>query len=109
MENELKNKYEDVVKAIENAEAEINSMVRQKQTLNSSFKELIIAQSKLESAEKLILEILNRIDKYKIMKKDINIQLQIAKQNRFQRKQYDLDKMYERKDTKCQSAGQMMR
>lgn len=107
MEENLKNKYEDVVKGIENAEAEINSMVRQKQTLNSSFKELIIAQTKLESAEKLILEILNGIEKYKIIEKDVNNQLQVTKQKRFQRKQYDLDKIYERKDKKCQVVGQM--
>lgn len=97
MESELKNKYEDVVKAIENAEAEINCMVRQKQTFNSFFKELIISQSKLERAEKLMLNILNNIEKYKIIEKDINNQLQIARQNSFQRKQYDLDKVYERK------------
>lgn len=110
MKEKLKNRYQDIIKAIEESEAEINSMVRQKQTLNSTFEELIIAQSKLKSAEKLVLNILNYIEKYEILEGDIDKQIQISRQNKFQRKQNVLDKMYgKERNKKWQEIGQKMK
>ena len=96
MEEELKKQYETVIKSIENAEAEIECIIRQKQMSSLNFTELIKSQSKLKNAEKLIRNILDGIEKYKIIKADINQQIQIANQSKYQKKQYELDKKYRR-------------
>lgn len=97
IEENLKKQYISVVKSIENAEAEIECMTRQKAKENSTFSEVIRAEAKLKNAEKLIKNILDSIEKYKIFENDINQQIQISNQNFFQKKQYELDKRY-RKD-----------
>ena len=61
MEEELKKQYETVIKSIENAEAEIECIIRQKQMSSLNFTELIKSQSKLKNAEKLIRNILDGI------------------------------------------------
>ena len=94
MEEELKKQYETVIKSIENAEAEIECITRQKEISSISFSELVKSQSKLSNAVKLIRNILDGIEKYKIIRSDIKQQIQIANQNKCQKKQYELDKKY---------------
>lgn len=97
LEETLRKEYIAIIKAIENAEAEIECMTRQKERENSKFPEVIRAEAKLRNAGKLIKSILDNIEKYKIFKDDINQQLQISNQKFFQKKQHELDKRY-RKD-----------
>ena len=85
MEEELRKKYHAIIKAIDNSEAEIESMVRQKQMDTIDFSELIKAQSKLTNAEKLIKNILNYIEKYHILEIDIGKEIEICKQNNYQK------------------------
>lgn len=94
MEEELRKKYNSIIKAIDNSEAEIESMVRQKQMDTIDFSELIKAQSKLNNAEKLIRNILNNIEKYHILEIDIAKEIEVCKQNNYQKKQYEINKKY---------------
>lgn len=94
MEEELSKKYESIINAIDNAEAEIESMVRQKQTETIDFSEMIKAQAKLNNAEKLIRNILDNFKKYEILNKKINLSIEVCRQCNFQKKQTQLNKKY---------------
>ena len=94
MLEDLKAQYYSIIKANENAEAEIECLVRQKLNTSQDFINLIKAQSKLNNAEKLLRNILENIEKYQILADEINQQKQIANQNRHRKIQYELDKKY---------------
>ena len=94
MLEDLKTQYYSIIKANENAEAEIECLVRQKLNTSQDFINLIKAQSKLSNAEKLLKNILENIEKYQILADEINQQKQIANQNKYQKIQYELDKKY---------------
>ena len=94
MEESLRNEYYSIIKANENVEAEIECLVRQKLNNSQDFINLIEAQSKLNNAEKLLHNILQNLEKYNVLKDEINKQKQIASQNKYQKKQYELDKKY---------------
>lgn len=90
----IKKDYAIIVKSIENIESEIDCIIRQKQMISSNFTELIKAQSKLISGEKLLRAILNNIEKYEIINFDIKKSIEVASQNNFQKKQHEIDKKY---------------
>ena len=94
MEENLRNEYYGIIKTNENVEAEIECLVRQKLNNSQDFINLIEAQSKLKNAEKLLQNILQNIEKYNILKDEINKQKQIASQNKYKKKQYELNKKY---------------
>ena len=94
MEENLRNEYYSIIKANENVEAEIECLVRQKLNNSQDFINLIEAQSKLNNAEKLLHNILQNLEKYNVLKDEINQQKQIANQNRHRKIQYELDKKY---------------
>lgn len=97
MEEEIRKIFNSIIKVIDNAEAEIESMVRQKQTNTIEFSETIKAQAKLNNSEKLIRNMLNNIEKYNILKDEIIKNIEICKRNNFQKKQEELNKKYWRK------------
>lgn len=92
---ELNKQYEIIVRQNLNLDAEIDCIVRQKQQFSSNYTELIKAQSKLNDAEYLLRNILDDISKYIIIENDINQQLQIATQQEFQKKQFNINKKHE--------------
>ena len=98
MEEDLRKRYKSIIKAIDNSEAEIESMVRQKQMDTIEFSEIIKAQAKLNNSEKLIRNILNNIEKYHILEIDIVKEIEICQQKSYQKKQHELNKKYMKKE-----------
>ena len=94
MEESLRHEYYSIIKTNGNIEAEIECLVRQKLNNSQDFTNLIEAQSKLNNAEKLLQNILQNLEKYDVLKDEINKQKEIASQNKYQRKQYELNKKY---------------
>ena len=91
---ELRKEYKTIVKASVDLESEIECCVRQKETQNIQFTNLIKAEKKLQEVENLCKNILNNFEKYKILEDDIKEAIEMSHTNNYRKKQYELDKKY---------------